>query len=53
MLAEAVTQQCAGPDRVFGDDKAWGLGFAISGDGYGMGGLSKSRRHQHRQAAAQ
>ena len=39
MLAEAVTPQCAGPDRVFGDDNAWGLGFGISDDGYGMGGL--------------
>ena len=39
MLAEAVTPQCAGPDRVFGQDNAWGLGFGISDDGYGMGGL--------------
>ena len=39
MLAGAVTPQCAGPDRVFGDDNAWGLGFGISDDGYGMGGL--------------
>ena len=39
MLAEATSPQCAGPDRVFGDDNAWGLGFGISGDGYGMGGL--------------
>ena len=39
MLAEAVTPQCAGPDRVFGADNAWGLGFGISDDGYGMGGL--------------
>jgi CubicO group peptidase (beta-lactamase class C family) len=42
MLAEAVTPQCAGPDRVLGDDKVWGLGFGISGDGYGMGGLGGS-----------
>ena len=39
MLAEAVTPQCSGPDRVFGQDNAWGLGFGVSGDGYGMGGL--------------
>jgi hypothetical protein len=39
MLAEAVTPQCAGPDRVFGHDNAWGLGFAVDDDGYGMGGL--------------
>ena len=42
MLAEAVTPQCAGPDRVFGDDTVWGLGFGISDDGYGMGGLSQN-----------
>ena len=24
---------------MFGDDNAWGLGFGISDDGYGMGGL--------------
>ena len=42
MLAEAVTPQCAGPDRVFGGDNAWGLGFGISADGYGMGGLGGS-----------
>ena len=42
ILAEAVTPQCAGPDRVFGDDNAWGLGFGISDDGYGMGGLGGS-----------
>jgi CubicO group peptidase (beta-lactamase class C family) len=39
MLAEAVSPQCSGPDRVFGDENAWGLGFGISDDGYGMGGL--------------
>ena len=42
MLAEAVTPQCAGPDRVFGGHAAWGLGFGISPDGYGMGGLGGS-----------
>ncbi|MBV9094669.1 MAG: beta-lactamase family protein [Streptosporangiaceae bacterium] len=42
MLAEAVTAQCAGADRVFGEDNAWGLGFGIGGDGYGMGGLGGS-----------
>src|SRR5580700_6737591 len=42
MLAEAVTPQCAGPDRVFGGHAAWGLGFGISADGYGMGGLGGS-----------
>lgn len=42
MLAEAVTPHCTGPDRVFGGDNAWGLGFGISDDGYGMGGLGGS-----------
>ena len=39
MLAEAVRVQCAGPDLVFGDEKAWGLGFGIDDSGWGMGGL--------------
>jgi hypothetical protein len=39
MLAEAITPQCAGPDRVFGPDNSWGLGSGIDDDGYGMGGL--------------
>ena len=51
MLAEAVTPQCAGPDRVFGDDTVWGLGFGISDDGYGMGGLGGSYGARARPAA--
>ncbi len=42
MLAEAITPQARGRDRVFGGDNAWGLGFGIDGDGYGMGGLGGS-----------
>jgi len=42
MLAEAVTPQCVGTDRVFGEEAAWGLGFGVSQDGYGMGGLGGS-----------
>jgi hypothetical protein len=42
MLAEATTPQCTGPDRVFGGDNTWGLGFGIDGDGYGMGGTGGS-----------
>ena len=39
LFSEAVTAQCAGVDEVFGHDNAWGLGFGISPEGYGMGGL--------------
>jgi hypothetical protein len=39
MLAEAVTPQCAGPDRVSGEDNAWELGFSVSDNGYGIGEL--------------
>jgi CubicO group peptidase (beta-lactamase class C family) len=42
LLTEAVTAQCAGVDEVFGHDNAWGLGFGVSQDGYGMGGLGGS-----------
>lgn len=39
MLAEAVSPQCAGPDLVFGQENAWGLGFGVDDHGWGMGGL--------------
>ena len=42
LLAEATRAQCSGPDRVFGHDNAWGLGFAVDADGYGMGGIGGS-----------
>jgi CubicO group peptidase (beta-lactamase class C family) len=42
LLAEATSVQCSGPDLVFGRDNAWGLGFAVEDDGYGMGGLGGS-----------
>ena len=42
MLAEAVRPQCAGQDRVLGGESAWGLGFGVDADGYGMGGLGGS-----------
>jgi CubicO group peptidase (beta-lactamase class C family) len=42
MLAEAVTAHTTGVDRVFGGPNAWGLGFGIDDDGYGMGGLGGS-----------
>jgi CubicO group peptidase (beta-lactamase class C family) len=42
LLAEAVTPQSTGPDLVFGGDRAWGLGFAIGPDHYGMSGTGGS-----------
>ena len=42
LLREATTAQCTGTDAVFGHDNAWGLGFAIDGDDFGMGGLGGS-----------
>jgi CubicO group peptidase (beta-lactamase class C family) len=42
LLAEATRAQCSGVDRVFGQDNAWGLGFAVDEDGYGMGGTGGS-----------
>ena len=38
LLREATTAQCSGVDAVFGRDSAWGLGFGVDVDGYGMGG---------------
>lgn len=43
LLREATTAHCSGPDRVFGHDNAWGLGFGVYDEGaYGMGGLGGS-----------
>ena len=42
LLREATTAQCAGTDAVFGHDNAWGLGFGVDADGFGMGGLGGS-----------
>jgi len=42
LLAEATSAQCSGPDRVMGGTNAWGLGFGVDEDGFGMGGLGGS-----------
>jgi CubicO group peptidase (beta-lactamase class C family) len=42
LLAEATSVLCSGRDEVFGHDNAWGLGFAVDDDGFGMGGLGGS-----------
>jgi hypothetical protein len=34
--------QCSGVDRVFGHENAWGLGFALDAEGFGMGGTGGS-----------
>jgi CubicO group peptidase (beta-lactamase class C family) len=42
LLREAVSKQCSGIDAVFGHDNAWGLGFGVDDEGFGMGGLGGS-----------
>jgi CubicO group peptidase (beta-lactamase class C family) len=42
LLREAVSVQCSGVDRVFGHENAWGLGFALDAEGFGMGGTGGS-----------
>ena len=42
LLREASAAQCTGVDAVFGEENAWGLGFGIDADGYGMGGSGGS-----------
>ena len=42
LLAEATSEHCSGRDQVFGHDNAWGLGFGIDDEGFGMGGLGGS-----------
>jgi CubicO group peptidase (beta-lactamase class C family) len=42
LLREATSVQCSGIDAVFGHENAWGLGFGIDDEGFGMGGLGGS-----------
>ena len=42
LLREATSVQCSGIDRVIGDENAWGLGFSVDSEGFGMGGLGGS-----------
>jgi CubicO group peptidase (beta-lactamase class C family) len=42
LLGEATTAQCTGVDVVFGHDNAWGLGFSVDVDGFGMAGSGGS-----------
>jgi CubicO group peptidase (beta-lactamase class C family) len=42
LLAEATTVQASGIDQVFGEPNAFGLGFGLDDDGFGMGGLGGS-----------
>jgi CubicO group peptidase (beta-lactamase class C family) len=40
---EAASAQASGVDRVMGgEERAWGLGFAVEPDGFGMGGVGGS-----------
>lgn len=41
-LHEMTTPSASGRDRVFGDPCQWGLGVAIEGTGWGLGGLGGS-----------
>jgi CubicO group peptidase (beta-lactamase class C family) len=42
LVAEATAVAGSGRDLVMGDERAWGLGFGVDSDGYGMGGLGGS-----------
>jgi CubicO group peptidase (beta-lactamase class C family) len=42
LLAEATSVQASGIDQVFGQQAAFGLGFGIDANGFGMGGLGGS-----------
>lgn len=42
LLAEATRVQASGRDQVFGGPNAFGLGFGIDANGFGMGGLGGS-----------
>ena len=42
LFREATSMQCSGVDAVFGHENAWGLGFGVDDQGFGMGGLGGS-----------
>jgi CubicO group peptidase (beta-lactamase class C family) len=42
LLAEATRPQWTGVDALLGEERSWGLGFAIDVDGFGMGGIGGS-----------
>jgi CubicO group peptidase (beta-lactamase class C family) len=42
LLKEATSVQASGIDRVFGEPAAWGLGFGVDDNGFGMGGVGGS-----------
>jgi CubicO group peptidase (beta-lactamase class C family) len=42
LVAEATSVQASGIDQVFGEPNAFGLGFGIDENGFGMGGLGGS-----------
>lgn len=42
LLGEATSAQCSGVDAVFDIENAWGLGFGVDANGFGMGGLGGS-----------
>jgi CubicO group peptidase (beta-lactamase class C family) len=42
LLREATSKQCSGIDAVFGHENAWGLGFGVDDESFGMGGLGGS-----------
>lgn len=42
LLAEATSVQAEGVDQVLGQPAAWGLGFGVDPDGFGMGGVGGS-----------
>ena len=42
MHAQATAAAASGTDLVMGDERAWGLGFVVDPDGWGMGGLGGS-----------
>jgi hypothetical protein len=41
-VREATTAHCSGPDLVVGSHTAWGLGFLVDQDGFGIAGLGGS-----------
>ncbi len=52
LVHRAITAQTTGTDQVIGAVNSWGLGFGVSLDGFGMGGLGASCAGACRQGEA-
>jgi len=52
VLDAAVLPQVSGEDALLGEPVAWGLGFRVDTDGFGLGGLGSAGGTAHAVSAS-